>query len=582
VYNSSKKNYYNFKEVIEMSEKIQKTTIFIETNAQKFIQMIMQSSENNRFKKIHKSNSVFSMLGPADEMFYEYAFYEQVLEHNIRENLINPIFQELFFENNYNCIWPNMMKHSLTSTVIIEDRYPLEFIICYKNERIGIRYTGLDKNIVKQVLSDYRLNRIIHIDWNGKYLMSSKEVSKYEVISPSIFFERFFTNDLYKLFIHSVKEAIDIANNIIGFKAFPKFSMKYLHNFKFEILSSLFELDYSSLGYIQLKTAVNENHLSSLILDENDYQIIQSNFIDKGLYKSLVGQEDFAKCFLTSEYLYEIVERGQNLDYTAVVSGYFKSIEQLIFKLIMINLEHQNVGELWIKKNSKKIPEYLGLNQNLTRKNPITKKYQVVFLKGNEKYFDTTLNSMIWFLSDNENGWQVSKKGKEVIHDFLRNYASECRNDHFHKDNIPDFETVSKIRNNTIFLFFLLLGGYKLADNSCLNNNILGIVDYSYDKLYRKVFELPSWITFEITFFNEKTVYAIRSYFNDQLSYDETGLISNKELKFIEVDSIENNDFEEAHLDSNYKEFYITRDNLPSKISYFTRNGFVNIDFRSN
>lgn len=85
------------------------------------------------------------------------------------------------------------------------------------------------------------------------------------------------------------------------------------------------------------------------------------------------------------------------------------------------------------------------------------------------------------FAIDNEEGWIVSKKSVDVICKLLRIYSKEDRNEHFHKDNIYSFEEVKKIKNNTIYVLYLLLRAYKIAANA-INSKLLNGYENQYEK----------------------------------------------------------------------------------------------------
>ena len=56
-------------------------------------------------------------------------------------------------------------------------------------------------------------------------------------------------------------------------------------------------------------------------------------FYKEKRYLALCGKEDFAHSFITSEYLYQTLRGNNEFDYTAIVSGYLKSVEQLLFRI---------------------------------------------------------------------------------------------------------------------------------------------------------------------------------------------------------------------------------------------------------
>ncbi len=82
-----------------------------------------------------------------------------------------------------------------------------------------------------------------------------------------------------------------------------------------------------------------------MCLEEEDYRIVEANYRGRRLYRALLGTEEFARCFITAEYLYTIFGEGFHFDYTSVVSGYLKCIEQLVYKIVLINLKYHSEDE---------------------------------------------------------------------------------------------------------------------------------------------------------------------------------------------------------------------------------------------
>ncbi len=118
-------------------------------------------------------------------------------------------------------------------------------------------------------------------------------------------------------------------------------------------------IDYSKLRYEIIETAHSSDKSrnkaiqnANRVLDGADYSVITENFVKKKLYFALVGKEEYAKCFVTSEYMFQIFNGGGGFEYTTIVCGYLKSIEQLAKKLLDTTLINFPEKELWIKKNN--------------------------------------------------------------------------------------------------------------------------------------------------------------------------------------------------------------------------------------
>lgn len=159
-------------------------------------------------------------------------------------------------------------------------------------------------------------------------------------------------------------------------------------------------------------------------------------------YKLLLGESDFANSFLTSEWLYKKYFPLQDMDNTFMVAGYLKSIEQLLWDIIYIigqgrevrgvTLEDDNLGDI-----------------------------------------DTTLGSLQHFITNYANDDLIENAFGSSTHFVMRylgkqisEWRSNNRNGYFHKHNLFDKEKIGVIRDQTFFLYLLLLGTITLDQNA--------------------------------------------------------------------------------------------------------------------
>lgn len=549
----------------------------IDDSINDFLKAVNSIAENGYFRKVRRNPSAFEILKPANDEFYEYAYFERTLEWYIRDILINPTITNLLNLSRFECLLPNKKLETRFTNEAIENIYPFEFIVLKNDKKIGYRYTGLDENEIDNLLSAYQLDEIVMIDWSAKE-NSYRENNPRFIRMPFIdFCGEYFCDLDGNLLIDKFKKAIKEANDDIGFDTIPKLSLRNLSNFKESFDLMLEKQNYREMRFLALPNHKNKEDYSSISFDEDDYKICDDNFIGEGLYKALLGNEDFAKCFITAEYLYNTLGQGNNFDYTSVVCGYLKSIEQLIHKLIKINLDYPSQDVLWIKATG--YPK----SKETVRKNPNGKGgNQVLFDKKNERYFNIELGSLIYFIYDNKNGWRLSNDGLEIVFKFLRSFLQDCRNDHFHKDNINDFETVKIIRNNTIFLMYLLIGGYKMSGNADNDRKLLGIEDDTFDRLYKKIQKLPSGICdFVLSFDGETKFKAFRYYDQEKTKYDKNGSVDTSRLRFVKTDVFSNEAYCDAMEGLTFdNEFIIDKNNIPKYIAFINRRGeIVKIEF---
>ena len=549
----------------------------IDKNVDVFLQRVKDISEIGPFAKSKKETPGFPILKPANAEYYEYEYFEHSLEWYIRDHLVNDVFEELFDLYGIESTRPsNETVHVRSSNESIEDLYPFEFIVCQNGKNIGYRFTSLcmADSQLKALFKKYRLEFIKTIDWSDSdsiksakesYGVSEKHRTQVVNVTLKSIFKEYFSEEVFSVYISKARAAVEKANFEIGFQTIPKLSLRYLSSFKAKVLSFLAEADFRSMRYLKINENGYPNNFVADAIPLEDYDITDANFKTKGLYSALTGDEDFAKCFITSEYLYQIFKSGSNFDFTSVVSGYLKSIEQLLYKIMIFTLASGSSDELWIKakKYKKDNPNY----RNNPALLPKQKVPQVLFKTENEKHFDIALAPLIWFLHDHANGWHISTKGREVAHGYLQNYSQECRNEHFHKDNIYNFNDVIRIRNNTLILLYLLIGGCKMSGSSEEDYKLLGIKDDSYNRLYKKLKEITRSVkNFYLEFESGAEVKTVRLYSQERPSYDANGDVQS-EIIFVKVDDFHIEDYDKflANISEEDK-VILSKNNMPQKV----------------
>ena len=539
----------------------------IDDVANEFLRNINQLVENGPYRKARRVPTPFSMFQLANSEFYEYAYFERAMECLVRDLLITPAICGLFKIRNINCALPEKGKYVFFRTESLEESFPYEFIIPGE-QRIGVRYTSLCANEAEKLIQEGDVDQIIQISWSGVASSGDTIQPGFEVSSPEAFFNRFFTLDEYKVFMDKTTKAIATANSDIGFETIPRLSLRNLSNFKRNISNELASRKYETIRFQLMPGEADPFKLADATFDASDYAELNRNFKQNGLYRALVGTEGFAKCFVTAEYQYHVFGAGQQFDYTAVVCGYLKAVEQLIYKLLLINLDYPSGDTTWIKKNSGKMPDDIFRDRNVVRKEGTT--YKIVFKKEYLEYFYTALEAMRRLLESNTKGWLVSDDARKKIMAFLSTYIKDCRNDHFHKDNIDEYDVVTRIRSNTILIAYLLLGGYKLTDSLSHDTLALGIIDGDFDRFYRKVQEIPRGMYRFILYYSDKTpIKAFRHYEQDSTIYDEFGSVNESTIRFVETRDFSWDEYERAMQGlSPDKEFLVSFDNMPTQVSY--------------
>ena len=140
---------------------------------------------------------------------------------------------------------------------------------------------------------------------------------------------------------------------------------------------------------------------------------------------------DWARPFITSEWLYQksCTILFPMLDFTFICTGYIKAVEQLTYSMIK---------EFYPKFSF----VYNG------------KQYT---LKSNDGKNRFMIGPFLQYLENDKSEMIFTNEGKKLLIDFLKPWKENVRNDHFHKDNIKNYEMLNEIRHKTCVVIFLLI-----------------------------------------------------------------------------------------------------------------------------
>ena len=518
--------------------------------------------------------SDFPLFNIAPDNFYIYQIYVKDLQSNIRNYLINPILEELLNESGYKIT--SSLKDirrcvSFSNSAIEEyNRYPFQFIIERENIKIGVRYTELydlddGDDVFRKLLNDFRIDKVIILHFSKDMDIVSNSYSKIIDISHySIknFLDEFINENIYQYFLTTLTKAIDDMQELIGFDVIHRLSMSNLAKVRLDLRENLQNVNLKALSYNSQKKFNN--------LEECDLDIINSN-LEKGKAEVLLGKSDFAKSYLTSEYLYKVLVDNSNFDYTSVVAGYLKTIEQFLYRLLEYQM-NTNERKKWIKTKNRHLvnKEFKATN----RTNEIKPNGNKILAKSqNLEYMDTSLGSLINYMNENNDFWEISKDGKTILTELLNDYRESVRNGYFHKHNIEDIEEVERIRNNTLYLLCFLIGSLKDFDITKF-----GYLDFSFNDFYHKVPRRPVGIPFYIQETKNGQPKLMKLvYEQEPESYDVDGLLENN-LYFAEVDE-HNKPYEYINQVPKDDLVIFNINNVPYRVEYVGRStddGFIN------
>lgn len=527
-----------------------KTNIIDEINniSNDFLDWAIKLTEISPYKRIRRTVPGFPVLGTANKEYYEYNYYERHLESAIREQLVNRVFAFLFGEYDINATWPEFDKIYVGfSNEHIEDIHPFEFRIEKDGYITGYRYTSFceSEEETEKILEEHGVSKIVVIKWENN-IRNESCINYVEEITIGTFLESFFGEDIKTIVMDSLVDVIRKANSEIGFQTIPRLSLRNLSDFRDQSLTEFNEKNYQSLVYEIVDDKGNLIPWSEYCLSDDDKALLNEYFIEKDLYEAFYGSSEFSKCFVTAEYLYSIFKEGNRFDYTAVICGYLKAVEQLVYQIFKTTLERRPSENVLMKlRNAKYRKKDLEYVLSTRKKKDGTDAWHIPFLPKNEKYFDITLAPLIWLLHDHNGVWRISEDGRQVIHNVLMRYSQECRNDHFHKDNIDEYTIVKSIRNNTILIFFLLLGGCKLTNSDEENKRILGIQDSEYTHLYKDIRKIPrSQDRFVFVSGGQETK-VLRLFDQPPTIYNSSGSVEDSVMIFAKVNNYHIDDYEE-------------------------------------
>ena len=250
-------------------------------------------------------------------------------------------------------------------------------------------------------------------------------------------------NDFKKAMI-SYKEEMHQA---IGYQITEIFNEHNLLALKADMDNELRTFDYDSLRRERYETLRSDNDRFRDISDRN-FATIKSSFIDQKRYQLLLRDGDFAKSFLTSEWLYKKYFALPEMDNTFIVAGYLKSIEQLLWQIIYLVGQGRDVRGVIVEED-------------------------------NKESIDTTLGSLQWFITDYSNddlfesafGYSTHSV-MQYLRAQLKDWRQKNRNGYFHKHNLGEKEKIEIIRNETIFLYFLILGTLIIDEDTMIELSV--------------------------------------------------------------------------------------------------------------
>ena len=238
-------------------------------------------------------------------------------------------------------------------------------------------------------------------------------------------------------------------------------------------------------------------YLFQSFFSDSTLEDMQKQYVLKGFFNSILGNNEYSQSFITSEWLFHSLDGKRNFDYTSVISGYLKSIEQLLFKIVMLNIE--NNCKISMSKATDVVRKVKNSNIRTYKRDGSYWKeiglsdhnYIYIDLTQEQKqYMDSSIGAFEYFLRFNQHIF-IDPSTSETIADMVSCFRAECRNGYFHTHNLNDWTVVKKIRDNAIYLYFVLLGGIRVPLEK---QNELGIMSNDrFDELCKRIREFHNY-----------------------------------------------------------------------------------------
>lgn len=464
-------------------------------------------------------NFGFPMFGGTSALYHEQVYFKSYLEHYTR-NMINSILKEITdMEALYKLIWPELDCAEIFvgyTNDECEQKYGFEFI--NPDAKIGYRYVYFHSDEIESLLKKGNVDHITLIEWKnqdeiiGFHYGDGTQANV--ILLIDLFYELFDDldeteiNTMYDLFITRVAIAVGQAKQMISLTTLPGFTPSYLYQMRLDTVSKLrTEIKNLKCFFVSDPTLKSIETNSKKLIDSYG---MKKYFLDNRFENTFVGASDHAKSFMTSEYLYQYFKNNPMFDYTPIVSGYLKSVEQLL-DVICRN--------------------YLSVNQISEDLSKYTFDDYKVFIRRHRLFK------------------QHFVRDKDCIFNCLDRYRIESRNNLFHKDYFMVWDRVEQIRTNTIFIYVLLINS---IESTTLNDDVLGILDMEYEQLFCAI-DMHNDKTFAFVLDGKEYTGMSKERRYKGLSFNENGLILNT-VVFKKYDY----DHEEI--------IEISRANMPTKI----------------
>ena len=531
-----------------------------------------------RFREIwnkHSHNSTLELIQYAHSDFYFYRFAIEIQEKNTNYflvTIINGLIRKYGIESEL----PKDIKNTPFALYIAED-----------GKRVGYRFSDLFEEEYKQyneILRDNDLFKIVLLrtwDKEKSKLQILRENNSYrqdglnlEAMTIEDFFVKHFSEKEFIVFRQYLQKYIDASRKIIGFKPLQFLSLMNLSSLKILDEKVLSDWDYEKYRYqiIDEENTQKEKYrnTSQLRFSHDLFSKIKKEAINNSFEKIMIGSANYAESFLTSEWLYHSIHDEKHFDYTAIISGYLKSVEQLLYKIVMSNIDNNCKislnNKLYKEAKANGISMFKNENGNWLRLSNPKEKYKYIDLThSQQKYMDNSTGTFEFFLRYNPHVF-IDRSLANPISNIISCFREECRNSYFHINNLNDWDVVKKTRNNAIYIYFLLLGACKIGKDKLKSFGATEMNHFSEvcSRIRESANYKPEFI-FKYTNGAERKMIFDR--YNNTLEFNENGIEHYDNLIFYDVDDFSYETYQKLDAgELQNRQYILTENNLPSKI----------------
>lgn len=165
-----------------------------------------------------------------------------------------------------------------------------------------------------------------------------------------------------------------------------------------------------------------------------------------------VSNAKYIDSLVSSEWYYDMLKSTDTeMEQTAIVAGYLKSVEQLLFSMMLSKCDELEF-KLCVKNANKDEDKYIPLTQENSS--------MLLTMAG------SLLKSISINFKSNLDDVYINRKIGKKVQDFLDAFFKHSRNGYFHKDNIYSMDEITKIRKDTYCALFLLGSSFKFDLNN--------------------------------------------------------------------------------------------------------------------